>query len=144
MYTCHSTSLGTLFWIRVNTSSPRALSLCAYINFIVFGLIWQGRNYGLLSSEASGPQQVKFWLYLKLQGYFGYENDRTHVIKLVVLVVKITIQLTYGIHGCKKKEHTTTRLFNGDARTKRICRKQIFRSSHAFHLKINAVIEETL
>jgi hypothetical protein len=52
---------------------------------------------------------------LKLQGNFGYENDRTYVIKVVVLVVKISIQLTYGIHGFKKKEHTTTRLFNGDA-----------------------------
>ena len=40
--------------------------------------------------------------------YFGYENDRTHVIKVVVLVVKITIQLTYGIHGFTKKKHTTT------------------------------------
>ena len=43
-------------------------------------------------------------LHLKLQGYFGYENDRTHVIKVLVLVVKITIQLTYGFHGFKKKE----------------------------------------
>jgi hypothetical protein len=43
--------------------------------------------------------------------YFGYENDRTHVIKVVVLVVKITIQLTYGIHVFKKKMHTTTSLF---------------------------------
>ena len=51
---------------------------------------------------------MKLLLYLKLQGYFGYENDRTHVIKVVVLVVKITIQLTYGIHGFKKKTHTTT------------------------------------
>ena len=75
---------------------------------------------------------MKLWLYLKLQGYFGYENDRTHVIKVVVLVVKITIQLTYDIHGFKKKEHTTTRLFNGDAST---CRKQIFRSSHAFYTR---------
>jgi hypothetical protein len=40
---------------------------------------------------------------LKLQG-FGYENDGTHVIKVVVLVVKITIQLTHDIHGFKKKE----------------------------------------
>jgi hypothetical protein len=47
-------------------------------------------------------------LDLILQGYFGYENDRTHVIKVVVLVVKITIRLTYGIHVFKKKEHTTT------------------------------------
>jgi hypothetical protein len=49
-----------------------------------------------------GPSKIR--LYLKLQGYFGYENDRTHVIKVVVLLVKITIQLTYGIHGFKKKE----------------------------------------
>jgi hypothetical protein len=28
----------------------------------------------------------------------------THVIKVVVLVVKITIQLTYGIHDFKKKK----------------------------------------
>jgi len=35
---------------------------------------------------------LKLRLYLKLQGYFGYENDRTQV---VVLVVKITIQLTW-------------------------------------------------
>jgi hypothetical protein len=47
---------------------------------------------------------MKLWLYLKLQGYFGYENDRTHVINVVVLVVKITIQLTYGILGFKKKK----------------------------------------
>jgi hypothetical protein len=47
---------------------------------------------------------VELRLYLKLQGYFGYENDRTHVIKVVVLVVKITIQLAYGIHVFKKKE----------------------------------------
>jgi hypothetical protein len=32
----------------------------------------------------------------------------THVINVVVLVVKIIIQLTYGIHGFKKKKHTTT------------------------------------
>jgi hypothetical protein len=31
---------------------------------------------------------------------------------VVILVVKITIQLTCGIHGFKKKKHTTTRLFN--------------------------------
>jgi hypothetical protein len=29
---------------------------------------------------------------LKVQGYFIEENDHTHVIKVVVLVVKITIQ----------------------------------------------------
>jgi len=45
---------------------------------------------------------MKLRFYLKLQWYFGYENDRTHVIKVVVLVVKITIQLKYGIHGFKK------------------------------------------
>jgi hypothetical protein len=43
-------------------------------------------------------------LYLKLQWYFDNENDHTHVFKVVVLVVKITIQLTYGILGFKKKE----------------------------------------
>jgi hypothetical protein len=64
---------------------------------------------------------MKLLLYLKLQEYVGYENaDRTHVIKVVILVVKITIQLTYGIHGFKKKKYTTTSLFNGDARTTRI------------------------
>ena len=47
---------------------------------------------------------MKLRLYLKLQEYFGYENDRTHVIKVVVLVVKIKIQLTHDIHGFKKKE----------------------------------------
>ena len=31
------------------------------------------------------------------------EMFRTHVIKVVGVVVKITIQLTYGIHGFKKK-----------------------------------------
>jgi hypothetical protein len=46
---------------------------------------------------------MKLFLYLKLQGYFGYANDRTHVINVVVLVVKITIQLTYGIHGFKRR-----------------------------------------
>ena len=47
---------------------------------------------------------MKIRLYLKFQRYFGYVNDRTHVFKVVVLVVKITTQLTYGIHGFKKKE----------------------------------------
>jgi hypothetical protein len=78
---------------------------------------------------------MKFWLYLKLQGYFGYGYDRTHVIKVVALVVKITFQLTYGIHVFKKKEHTTTSLLNGDARTTRICGKQLFRSWHAFYTR---------
>jgi hypothetical protein len=32
---------------------------------------------------------------------FDNENDHTHVFKVVVLVVKITIQLTYGILGFK-------------------------------------------
>ena len=47
---------------------------------------------------------MKLWVYLKLQRNFCYENDREHVIKVIVLVVKITIQLTYGIHGFTKKE----------------------------------------
>lgn len=76
--------------------------------------------------RSRGQNRLKLWLYFKLQGYFGYENDRTHVIKEVVLVVQITIQLTYGVHGFKKKAHTTTSLFNGHARTTRISRKQIF------------------
>jgi hypothetical protein len=42
-------------------------------------------------------------------------------------------------------KHTTTSLFNGDARTTGICRKQIFTTSHVFlNSKINAVIEEKL
>ena len=49
------------------------------------------------------PPPMKLFLYLKLQGYFGYANDHTHVINVVVLVVKITIQLTYGIHGFKRR-----------------------------------------
>ena len=60
-----------------------------------------GQSPGKESREQIPPRML--WLYLKLQGYFGYENDRTHVIKVVVLVVKITIQLTYSIHGIKKK-----------------------------------------
>jgi hypothetical protein len=51
-----------------------------------------------------GQTPVTLQLYRKLQGYFGYENDRTHVIKVVVLVVKTNTQLTYGIHGINKKE----------------------------------------
>jgi len=35
-----------------------------------------------------------------------------------------------NITGC-----TTTNIFNGVARTTRICRKQIFRSSHAFYTR---------
>jgi hypothetical protein len=54
--------------------------------------------------DPGGKAHMKLWFYLILQGYFGYENDRTHVIKVLVLVVKITIQLTYGFHGFKKKE----------------------------------------
>ena len=91
-----------------------------------------GTTQAPIRSEGQSPSPLGLWLYLKLQGYFGNENDRAHVIKVVALVVKITIQLMHGIHGFKKKEHTTIRLFNGDARTTRICRKQIFRSSHAF------------
>ena len=33
---------------------------------------------------------------------------KTHVIKVVVLVVNITTRLTYGIHVFKMKEDTTT------------------------------------
>jgi hypothetical protein len=40
---------------------------------------------------SGGKAHMKLWFYLILQGYFDYENDRTHVIKVVVLVVKITI-----------------------------------------------------
>ena len=82
------------------------------------------------SRGAKPPMKLLF--YLKLQGYFGFENDCTYVIEVVVFVVKITIQLTYGIHGFKKKKHTTISLFNGDARTTRICQKQIFRASDVF------------
>ena len=42
--------------------------------------------------DPGGKAHMKLWFYLILQGYFGYENDRTHVIKVLVLVVKITIQ----------------------------------------------------
>jgi hypothetical protein len=35
---------------------------------------------------------MKRRFYLKLQGYFGYESYRTHVIQVVALVVKISIQ----------------------------------------------------
>ena len=90
-----------------------------------------GKSYCKVSGKGGWGHSphMKRLLYLKLQGYFGYENDRTRVIKVVVLVVKITIQLIYGIHDFKKKKHTTTSLFNGDARTIRICQKHIFRSS---------------
>ena len=54
--------------------------------------------------DPEGKAHMKLWFYLILQGYFGYENDRTHVINVVVLVVNITIKLTYSIHGFKKKE----------------------------------------
>ena len=85
---------------------------------------------------------MRLLLYLKLQGYFGYENDYTYTctssIKVFVLVVTITIQLTYmyGIHGFKKKKHTTTSLFNGDARTTRICRKQLEYLGHRMLFKL--------
>ena len=62
---------------------------------------------------------MKLRLYLKLQGYFGYENDRTHVTKVVVLVVKITIQLTYyGIHDFRKKEVMYDYVFNEKSKSK--------------------------
>jgi hypothetical protein len=35
------------------------------------------------SRGAKPPMKLLF--YLKLQGYFGYANDRTHVINVVVL-----------------------------------------------------------
>jgi hypothetical protein len=62
----------------------------------------QGR---VLVMDPEGKAHMKLWFYLILQGYFGYENDRTHVIKVLVLVVTITIQLIYGIHSFKKKKH---------------------------------------
>ena len=44
---------------------------------------------------------MKFWLYLKLQGYFGYENDCTHVIliKVVFMVLnrRSIQQLAYSM-----------------------------------------------
>ena len=81
------------------------------VSFLVRQEVWGPPNSlagpGQSSGKGSrGPTKpsMKLWLYLKLQGYFGYENDRTHVINVVVLVVKITIQLTYGILGFKKKK----------------------------------------
>jgi hypothetical protein len=32
--------------------------------------------------DPEGKAHMKLWFYLILQGYFGYENDRTHVIKV--------------------------------------------------------------
>ena len=61
---------------------------------------------------------MKLRLYLKLQAYFGYENDRTHVIKVVVIVVKITIQLTYCIHGFKKRKSCSGYMFNEKGKSK--------------------------
>ena len=104
------------------------------VSFLVRQGVW-GPPIDPCSHQVQGRAHMKLWFYLILQGYFGYENDRTHVIKVVVLVVKITIRLTYGIHGFKKKEHTTISLFNGDVRTKRIYRKQIFRPSHVFYTR---------
>jgi hypothetical protein len=51
--------------------------------------------------DSGGKAPMKFWLYLKLQGYFGYENDCTHVIliKVVFMVLKRRSiqQLAYSI-----------------------------------------------
>jgi hypothetical protein len=47
-----------------------------------------GQNPGKGSwGDPPPPSPMKLLLCLKLQGYFGYANDRTHVIKVVVLVV---------------------------------------------------------
>ena len=108
------------------------------VSFLVMQEVWgpprsqadPGQSPSKGSRGAKPPMKLLF--YLKLQGYFGFENDCTYVIEVVVFVVKITIQLTYSIHGFKKKKHTTISLFNGDARTTRICQKQIFRASDVF------------
>jgi hypothetical protein len=64
------------------------------------------RKIGTLQFDSSEEKpsmkpSMKLWLYLKLQRYFCYENDRAHVIKVIVLVVKITIQLTYDCKPSK-------------------------------------------
>ena len=67
------------------------------VSFLVRQGVWgsprcptgPGHSPGKESREQIPPR--KLWLYLKLQGYFGYENDRTHVIKVVVLVANIAI-----------------------------------------------------
>ena len=71
------------------------------ISFLVMQGVWGTPRFQHVQG-AKHPMNPR--LYFKLQGYFGYENDRTGVIKVVVLVVKITTQLTYGSHGFKKKE----------------------------------------
>jgi hypothetical protein len=45
----------------------------------------------VLVMDPEGKAYMKLWFYLILHGYCGYENDRTHVIKVLVLVVKIAI-----------------------------------------------------
>jgi len=101
------------------------------VSFLVRQEVWgsprspagPGQSLGKGSRGGLSPHEAL--ALFEIARYFGYENDRTHVIKVVVLVVKIIIQLTYGIHVFKKKKHTTTSLFNGDARTKSLPKTNI-------------------
>ena len=73
------------------------------VSFLVRQGVWgphmSSSSPGQRSSRSPGAKPpMKLRLYLKLQEYFGYENHRTHVIKVAVLVVKINFQMTSGIH----------------------------------------------
>jgi hypothetical protein len=59
----------------------------------------------------------------------------TRVSFLVRQGVCVCVRTHEGIPRRNTTGHTTTSLFNGDTRTTRICRKPIFRSSHAFYTR---------
>jgi len=87
------------------------LSLTVYkavtrVSFLVRQWVWGP------SRSPAGPGQshvkgfrgkalMKFCLYLKLQGYFGYENDCTHVILIKVVFMALNrrsiLQLAYSM-----------------------------------------------
>jgi hypothetical protein len=74
---------------------------CEVLSLLCVRHIWQlAFSISIYFSQTSGPIRTKLGRNVS---WVVKENDRTHVIKVVVLVVKITIQLTYGIYGFKKK-----------------------------------------
>jgi hypothetical protein len=63
------------------------------VSFLVRQGVWRLPRSPAGPGQSPGMGSMKLQLYLKLPGYFCYENDHTHVIKVVVVEVKITIQL---------------------------------------------------
>ena len=60
---------------------------------------------------------------------------RIRYLRQTYAIIILDVRTHDGMPRRNMAGHTTTSLFSGDARSTRICRKQIFRSSHAIYTR---------